>query len=401
MVYQKGRSIVHMDMDTFFVSCERLVDSRLENIPLIIGGYSSRAVVASCSYEARAYGVRSGMPMRFALRMCPGAKVLKGDFEHYSKCSRLVTEILSEEAPVLEKASIDEFYIDVSGLDRYFGCLKWTRKLAQKVIKESGLPLSFGLSVNKTVAKMATGEGKPLGHMQVPFGAVRSFLNPLPIRKIPMLGQASFNVLSRIGVRTIQTLAGMPPEMMEQLLGKNGVSLWHKANGRDPSPIVPYIQRKSISNERTFHRDTTDVGRLTSEIVNLVEGLAFQLRAERRLCSVVTVKIRYSNFDTHTRQKRITYTSSDDVLLQTAKALFEQVYDRRMLIRLVGVKLSGLVEGHQQVDLFSDSQKQIALCQAMDRIRKRFGRGAVMRAAALRKAEQRPSKKSLLSIVNK
>ncbi|MEM9921023.1 MAG: DNA polymerase IV [Bacteroidota bacterium] len=376
------RSIAHIDLDTFFVSCERLQDSRLNNVPLLIGGHSARAVVASCSYEARRYGVRSGMPMRYARRLCPSAKILKGDYEYYSKCSKLVTEVLTQEAPVLEKASIDEFYLDITGLDKYFGCLKWTQQLTQKVVEESGLPVSFGLSINKTVAKMATSEGKPLGSLCVPADNVQTFLNPLSVQKIPMLGQASFRVLSRLGIRTIETLAQMPKEMMAQLLGKNGISLWKKANGYDPSPIVPHMQRQSISNEKTFHRDTTNVDQLISEIVHLVEGLAFQLRAERRLCSVVTVKIRYANFDTHTRQKKIPFCANDATLLATAKHLLHQIYERRMLIRLVGVKLSGLVEGHPQIDLFSDTHKQIALCQAMDKIRKRFGKKAIQRAQA-------------------
>lgn len=375
------RTVVHMDMDTFFVSCERLQNSQLMGVPLIIGGHSARGVVSSCSYETRRFGVRSGMPMKQALRLCPDAKVLKGDMELYSKLSNMVTEIAGEQAPVLEKTSIDEFYMDISGMDRFFGSYKWTNELSEKIVKETGLPISFGLSVNKTVSKIATGEGKPNGKMEIQATVVKPFLNPLSIKKIPMLGNATFQVLARIGVRRVQTLAEMPPEVLQKILGKNGISLWQKANGVDNSPVEPYHERKSISTERTFSKDTFDVDKLRRLLVSMVESLCFDLRKENWLTSTVTLKIRYSNFDTHTKQKRIAYTSDDQKILEVISELFDKLYERRMRLRLIGVSLSGLVRGSYQIDLFDDTPHKIALYQAMDNMRIRYGRDAVSRAA--------------------
>ena len=178
-----NRAIVHMDLDTFFVSCERLKNSELEKIPLIIGG-GDRGVVASCSYEARCFGVRSAMPIKVALRLCPNAKVIRGDMEHYSNMSHLVTEVIQEKVPVLEKASIDEFYLDLSGMDQFFGCYKWTNEIADAVTKNTGLPISFALSTNKTVSKIGTGEGKPTGKLEIRASDIQTFLNPLSVKKI-------------------------------------------------------------------------------------------------------------------------------------------------------------------------------------------------------------------------
>ena len=376
-----SRTIVHIDLDTFFVSCERLLNPQLNGLPLIIGGTSDRGVVSSCSYEARKFGVRSAMPMKYALKLCPQAKVIRGDMELYSSKSHEVTSIIQDQAPVMEKASIDEFYLDVSGMDRYFGCFKWTTELASKVVKESGLPISFALSVNKTVAKIGTGEAKPSGRLQIEEGKVRPFLNPLSIKKIPMLGDVTFQLLSRIGVRTIQTLSEMPPDLLQQLLGKNGMDLWNKANGIDNTPVEPYSERKSISAEHTFESDTIDLTRLRSVITAMVEQLAFQLRSEEKLCSVIVVKIRYSNFDTETRQCKIPYTSCDHVLMERAHQLFDKLYNRRMRLRLVGVRFSGLVRGTYQINMFEDTTEMISLYQSIDRIKKRFGIKAVTRGS--------------------
>lgn len=361
-----------MDLDTFFVSCERMMNSKLENVPLIVGG-GHRGVVASCSYEARRFGVRSAMPMKMALHLCPQAKVIKGDMELYSKMSHTVTDILQEKAPVLEKASIDEFYMDISGMDRFFGAYRWTSELAATVKKETNLPISFSLSVNKTVSKMATSEGKPSGNLQIQQHQVRPFLNPLSIRKIPMLGEATFTTLSRIGIRTIETLSEMPAEVLQQMIGKNGLEIWKKANGIDLSQVEPYRERKSISTEHTFGQDTIDIPKIHQLLIGMVEKLAFQLRSEQWLTSVVTVKVRYANFDTETKQLRIAYTSADHTLNATVRELFEKLYQRRMRLRLVGVQLGGLVRGTHQVSMFEDTVEMLNLYQAMDRMKKRYG----------------------------
>lgn len=380
MIKIMNRAIVHIDMNTFFVSCERLINSELNGIPLIIGG-GDRGVVASCSYEARKFGVRSAMPIHMAMKLCPQAKIMKGDMELYSRLSHDITEIIQEKAPVVEKASIDEFYLDITGMDRFYGSYKWTDELAQRITKETGLPLTFALSVNKTVSKIGTGEGKQKQNLEIPEHLVQSFLNPLSIRKIPMVGQKTFELLSRIGIRTIRTLSEMPAESLQQMIGKNGTELWKKANGIDNTPVEPYTERKSISTEHTFSQDTIDILKLSRILQGMVEKLAYELRAEEWLASTVTVKIRYANFDTETKQSRVQYTSADHILNQTVTDLFERLYQRRMRLRLIGVRFSGLVRGTYQIDLFNDTEEMLALYQAMDRMKNRYGFDAVMRCA--------------------
>jgi len=372
------RSIVHMDLDTFFVSCVRLQNSDLEGIPLIVGG-GDRGVVASCSYEARRFGVRSAMPIKMALKLCPEAKIVKGDMELFSRYSNTVTQIIEEKAPVVEKASIDEHYLDITGMDKFHGAYKWTNELAAKVTHETGLPISFALSVNKTVSKIATGEGKPKGNLEISGQQVQQFLNPLSIRKIPMVGNATFTLLSRIGIRNIQTLAEMPGQVLQEMIGKNGLELWKKANGIDNTPVEPHRERKSLSTEDTFHQDTTDLHFLRAVFCGMVEKLAYQLRQENWLTSTVTVKIRYSNFDTETRQVSLDYTSADHTLTKAVLELFEKLYQRRMSLRLIGVRFSGLVRGTYQINMFEDTVELMSLYQAMDKIKNRFGANAVMR----------------------
>lgn len=374
------RSIVHMDLDTFFVSCERLTNSSLNGLPVIIGG-GERGVVASCSYEARHFGVHSAMPMKLALRLCPQAKVMKGDMELYSKLSQDVTAVIKEKAPIMEKASIDEFYLDISGMDKFYGSYKWTNELSQEITTETGLPISFALSVNKTVSKIGTGESKPKGHLEIPESNVRTFLNPLSIKKIPGVGSVTFQLLSRLGIRNIQTLSEMPAEVLQQMIGKNGLELWSKANGIDQNPVEPYTERKSISTETTFDQDTIDTHKLKAVIMGMVEKLAFQLREESWLTSVVTVKIRYANFDTETKQMKIAYTSADHTLTKNAIDLFTKLYQRRMRLRLVGIRFSGLVRGTYQINMFEDTEEMLSLYEAMDKVKRRFGSDAVSRCA--------------------
>lgn len=382
-MYKEDRCIVHFDLDSFFVSVERLHNSRLEGKPVIIGGLSDRGVVASCSYEARKFGVHSAMPMKMARTLCSDAIIIRGDMDLYSRYSRMVTEIIAEKAPLYEKASIDEHYIDITGMDRFFGSYRWTHSLRESITKGTGLPISFGLSVNKTISKMATNEAKPNGEMQVSGQQVIPFLSPLPIRKIPMIGRKSYQLLRSMGVSTIGTLSSIPPEMMESLMGKNGIAIWKKANGIDPSPVRPYSERKSIGSETTFESDTIDISEIRRVITYKVEKLAFELRKKQKLTSCVTVKIRYANFDTHTLQKQIPYTSFDHILIKISLELFEKVYQRRMLIRLIGIRFSGLVGGMQQLNIFEDTPEMTSLYQAMDRIRLRYGKSAVKRAIGL------------------
>lgn len=379
------RTILHMDLDTFFVSVERLVNSRLNGIPVIVGGLSDRGVVAGCSYEARQFGVHSAMPMKMARMLCSDAVFIRGDMGLYSHYSRMVTDVIAEEAPMYEKASIDEHYLDITGMDRFFGSLKWSKELRQKIIRETGLPISLGLSVNKTVSKIATGEAKPNGEREVPQLLVPEFLGPLPISRIPMVGGKTFTLLRSMGVATISTLRDIPREMVVQVLGKNGEVIWKRANGIDNTPVKPYSEQKSMSKECTFENDTIDIEMLRRSLVTMVEKLAFQLRNQQKLTGCVTVKIRYANFDTHTLQKQIPYTAFDHVLIRILQELFDRLYQRRMLIRLIGVKFSQLVGGNQQLSLFEDTPEMINLYQTLDRIRNRYGTGAVKRGIGVRK----------------
>jgi DNA polymerase IV len=377
------RNIIHMDLDAFFVAVECRNNTKLLGKPLIIGGSSRRGVVAACSYESRKFGVHSAMPMYLALQLCPDAKVISGDVEAYSRCSHEVTEIIAEHAPMFEKSSIDEFYIDASGMDRYFGAFKWAVELQKRVVKESRLPISMGMSVNKLVSKVATGEFKPNASKHIPDGTEKDFLAPLAVEKIPMIGKQTASFLYDMGVRTVATLREMPVNFLVSAFGRNGISLWNKANGIDDSPVVPYSEQKSISTECTFDQDTIDVKRLHSILIAMVEKVAFTLREQKKLACCVTVKIRYSNFDTETKQIQIPYTAADHVLLRTVTELFKKLYNRRMLIRLVGVRLSGLVYGNQQISLFDDTAESINLYEAIDRIKHRHGVEKLVRATTL------------------
>ena len=372
-----------MDLDTFFVSCERLLDSRLNHKPILIGGTSDRGVVASCSYEARKFGIHSAMPMRMAKQRCPEAIVIKGNSSTYTKYSRLVTEIINEASPLYEKSSIDEFYIDFTGMDRFHGVLKYSSELRQRILRETGLPISFGLSENKTVSKIATGEAKPDNQMQISYGNEKHFLSPLSVRKIPMVGLKTYQSLCSLGIKTIQPLQEMPLDMMERIMGKNGIAIWKKANGIDLTPVIKHNERKSISTERTFNRDTIDVVKLKGILSAMAENLAYQLRRGDKLSGCVTVKVRYSDFQTQTLQKKIPYTAADHELIPMVLELFERAFNRRLLVRLIGVRYSALVSGNYQLGLFGDTVDYPSLYNALDRIRLKYGDRSVIKAIGM------------------
>ncbi|TKB95239.1 DNA polymerase IV [Pedobacter cryophilus] len=377
------RQIVHIDLDSFFVSVECRANSKLLNKPVAIGGSNERGVVASCSYEARKYGVHSAMPGKLAKQLCPDLIFIRGDYESYSKASQEVTEIIEEESPVFEKTSIDEFYIDMTGMDRFFGTLKHATELREKVIHETGLPISFGLSKNKTVSKVATGLAKPNGYKYVAYGDEIPFLAPLSVRKIPMIGEKAAQNLKRMGVEKVYTLQQMPVQLLESAFGKPGIMMWEKANGIDLSPITPYTDRKSLSSENTFEKDTMDIEMLEAMLVSMTENLCFKMRQENFLTSCISIKIRYSDFNTHSQQLKIPHTSADHILIPKIKELFRKLYQRRMLIRLIGVRFSNLVRGHFQINLFEDNVSQIHLYQALDKLNKRYGDKTVCRAIGM------------------
>lgn len=377
------KNILHLDLDTFFVSCERLIDSRLQHRPLLVGGIGDRGVVAACSYETRVFGVHSGMSMKVARRLCPEAVVIKGNSGIYTNYSHLVTEIIKEKVPLFEKASVDEFYADLTGMDKFYGCYKYASELRQQIIKESGLPISFGLSVNKIVSKVATGEAKPNNQLQIDSGFEKSFLAPLSIRKIPSVGEKTYQILRNLGVDKIAIVQKMPVEMMVSALGANGRTIWNRANGIDNPPIIPFHERKSISTERTFTKDTIDVVQLRTTIFAMAESLAYQLRRGEKLGGTISVKIRYSDFNTYSKQMKIPYSSADHTIIPKVLELFDKLYQRRLLIRLVGVKVSDIVTGNYQINLFDDTEEMLNLYNAMDSIRGRYGELSIMRATSM------------------
>lgn len=374
-----NKNIAHLDLDSFFVSVERLINSNLNDRPVLVGGKSNRSVVASCSYEARRFGVHSAMPMKMALRLCPEATVVQGDYELYSKYSDTVTEIIGEKVPLYEKASIDEHYIDLTGMDQFFGCWKWATELRKCIISETGLPISLGLSNSKTTSKIATGQAKPCGELKVDSGTEKEFLAPLSIRKIPMVGEKTYTQLRNMGISKCLTLQQMDIFAMRRVMGENGISIWKKANAIDESPVIPFFDQKSISKEITFQKDTIDPDVLKRTLSKMISQLGFELRQEQKLTGCITVKIRYSNFDTHSRQLTLPYTNSDSVIGQKIFEMFEQLYSRRMLIRLIGVRFSRLIRGSYQISLFDDDEKDMNLNLAMDYIRNRYGFKSVSR----------------------
>lgn len=378
------RQIAHFDLDAFFVSVECLKNTKLKGKPILVGGSGDRGVVAACSYEARRFGIHSAMPIALARRLCPEAIVIRGDMESYSRYSHLVTEIMQDTVPLFEKASIDEFYIDLSGMDKFYGCSLFARDLKKKVLKESGLIVSYGLASNKLISKVATDEIKPDGQLEVAIGNEKVFLAPLSVGKLPGIGKETAYKLVRRGVETIRTLSEIPIEMLETMLGATGIDLWRKANGLDDTPVIPYREQKSISTERTFETDTINLGFLYAELVRMTESVGFELRRQDRLTGCITVKLRYSNFDTVARQKTIDFTNTDHLLLPVAQSLFEKLYDRRLLIRLVGVRLTRLIPGNYQIKLYEDTQEAIRLYQSIDSIKRQYGEKAIFRAVGAR-----------------
>ncbi len=377
------RHIAHFDLDAFFVSVELLKNPALKGRPIIVGGDGQRGIVAACSYEARKFGIQSAMPALTAKRLCPEAVFLKGSYHEYSKYSRLVTQIIADAVPMYEKASIDEFYVDLTGMEKFFGVSTYTRELREKIIRETGLPISCGLSANKLVSKMATNEAKPNGFLEVPHGQETAFLWPLTVDKIPMVGKQTQEQLHAIGIYRIEQLAATSVQQLEFVFGKWGKKLWEKAQGIYHSPVEPYSEQKSLSHENTFGEDSYDIAFLHKELVRLTEKNAYDLRKEERLTGCVTVKLRYEDFTTVSKQETIDYTALDDVLIEKVKDLFNRLYKKGQKVRLLGVKFSHLVPLSYQMNLFDKSVEKLQLFRAVDNIKDQFGTGAVMKATGL------------------
>ena len=375
------RIIAHFDLDSFFVSVEVLNNPSLKGKPVLVGGHSERGVVAACNYEARKFGIHSAMPMKTAMRLCPQAIVVGGSRGEYGRFSRWVTEIIAAEAPLFEKASIDEFYIDLTGMDKYYNAFEWTKQLREKIIATTQLPISFGLASNKMIAKMATDEAKPNGCLWVPCGKETDFLDPLKVSKIPGVGAQTFRSLLQVGIETIKELREAKAAMLERYVGNYGIELWHKANGRHDGLVHEYHEAKSVSTENTFEENKTDVNFLLNELVRMTEKIAFELRQENKMAGCIAVKIRYPDFETTSRQVAIPYTFYDDELILIAKDLFHKLYRKGQPVRLLGVRLNELTAEAVQTNLFTDTSKKASLYKAIDDVKNRFGKGFLTKAA--------------------
>lgn len=391
IVAEPARHIAHFDLDAFFVSVEILKNPSLKGKPIIVGGDGQRGIVAACSYEARKYGIQSAMPAMQAKRLCPDAIFLRGSYHEYSKYSRMVTDIIANSIPVYEKASIDEFYIDMSGMEKFFGVSQYTRELREKIIKETGLPISYGLSTSKLVSKMATNEAKPNGYLEVAPGKEIDFLWPLTVDKIPGVGKQTQIELHNLGIFTIEQIAKTPIDVLEYHLGKWGKKLWEKAYGISDSPVEQYSEQKSISHENTFHEDGNEIDFLHKELVRLTEETAYELREEEKLTGCVTVKLRYADFTTVSRQEVIDYTALDNLLIAKVKDLFNKLYKKGEKVRLLGVRFSHLIPMTIQMNLFDDALEKLELFKAVDDIKNQFGSDAVKKASIVKLPEETQS----------
>ncbi len=388
------RHIAHFDLDSFFVSVEIRNNPALRGKPVVVGGYE-RGVVAACSYEARKFGIHSAMPMKKALQLCPGLIVTNASRGDYSKYSRWVTDIITSKVPLFEKASIDEFYIDLTGMDKFFGVSKYAKELRQHIIDETGLPISCGLSSARFISKMATNEAKPNGFLEIPHGKEIEFLWPLGIEKINGVGKQTEQHLKSFGIYTIEDIAKTPIEHLEKIAGKWGEALWHKAHGRGSAEITTNWEQKSMSHENTFDSDYTNIDFLHKELVRLTEKTAYSLREDEKMTGCVTVKIRYSDFETTSRQETVDYTALDDVLIAKVKDLFNKTWQKGRPVRLLGVRFSHMIPITMQMSLFENNAEKLNLYKAVDDIKDRFG------SKLLTKAVNSNSKKDNQPATNK
>ena len=397
---QPQRYIAHFDLDAFFVSVECLNDPSLKGRPLLVGGHSERGVVAACSYEARKFGIHSAMPMKTAMRLCPHATVVGNARGQYSKYSRWVTEIIAAKAPLFEKASIDEFYLDLTGMDRFFDPYQWTIELREEIMTATKLPISFALASNKMISKIATQEAKPNGYIHVPAGMEQEFLAPLPVNKIPGVGEHTYQAMQEMGIVTIRDLSEQPVDVLERRFGKYGTELWSKARGIHHGEVIAYHEAKSISTENTFEENKTDMDFLMAELVRMTERVGYELRQDNKTAGCVAVKIRYPDFETTSRQMTIPYTFYDDELIAKAKELFRQLYRKGQPIRLLGVRLSELTGEAIQTNLFVDTQKKNELYRAIDEVKNKYGKDAVVKAGG-QGASDRSAAKSTSKFIRK
>ncbi len=382
------RYIAHFDLDSFFVSVEMLHDPSLRGKAVIVGGSKDRGVVTTCSYEARKFGVHSAMPMKKAMQLCPHAILVRGTRGEYSRYSRWVTDIIAAKAPLFEKASIDEFYIDLTGMDKFFDPYQWTIDLRTEIIEKTQLPISFGLATNKMVAKIATDEAKPNGYLFVQPGMEKEFLAPLAVNKFSGVGEHLYQTLKAMGIHTIRDLSQTPVELLEKKLGKSGADLWQKSQGLHFGEVHAYHEAKSISTENTFEENKSDTEFLLSELVRMTEKIAYELRQDQKLTGCIAVKIRYPDFETTSRQTTLDYTLRDDELIPVAIDLFHKLYRKGQPVRLLGVRLSELTNHPVQASLFEDAEKKNNLYKAIDEVKNKYGKASLAKARTIKKIKE-------------
>ncbi|MDA3616723.1 DNA polymerase IV [Polluticaenibacter yanchengensis] len=384
MMYQAQSCIAHLDLDAFFVSVEQILDPTLVGKPVIVGGNSQRGVVCAASYEARKFGVKSAMPTAQAHKLCPHAIFLSGSSGQYSRFSHQVTEIIQAESPEFEKASIDEFYIDLTGMDKYHNAFNFTHQLKSKIKKEIGLNISFAIAANKLVSKVATNEVKPNGEIEIPFGFEKSYLAPMPLEKLPGVGDSFIEQLHKRRLYKIGEVADLKIEQLENIWGKNGADLWLKCNGIGSTRIATFREQKSCSSEHTFHEDKSNETDILTEITKLSERVGYDLRSENKMTGCIAIKIKYYNFNVVSKQTIVSYTASDTNIIHTAKQLFNALWDKTTPIRLIGVRCSHFVESNFQLNIFDNIEQENNLYKAIDNIKNSFGKSAIKRAGSLK-----------------
>lgn len=379
------RQILHIDMDAFFVSVEEVRDPSLTGKPVIVGGDpNGRGVVAAASYAAREYGIHSAMPLATARRLCPHAIFLRGSHGVYGEFSSRVFDVLDKYSPSVEPMSLDEAYLDLTGCERLHGPTLNTAERIRNQIKETvGINASIGIAANKLLAKIASDYAKPSGMLWIPQGQERKFLAPLPMGRLPGIGPKSEQQFQRMGIKTIGQLAALPRELLEDVYGKYGADLFLKARGIHNSPVLKREDTRSIGRETTLESDSIDRAFLESTLSYLVEKAAAQLRDSGLRARCVTLKLRYSDFKTVTRSRKLCEAVCEDhVIYATAARLFGELFTRRTRVRLVGVSLSSLTPGRStQTDLFENvsPEQWDRLYRGIDRIRHKYGFHSILR----------------------
>ena len=376
------RTIFHLDLDAFFVSVERILDPKLNGKPVIVGGDPKygRGVVAACSYEARAYGLHSAMPIRTAYRLCPHGIYLHGHFEEYERYSQAVKNILQQYAPLVEQASIDEFYLDMTGTQIMYGSMfAFASKLQEEIWNKLGLPCSIGIGSNKTVAKIGSDCMKPKGITYIIPGMEKEFLAPMPVETIPGVGKVMKQQLNARGIYRIADITKLPSEYFSVAFGKYGVDLWRKAHGEGTEYLTIQRERKSISRETTFGKDVTSDEELKQTLFNLTGKVCQSLRKKDWVASTVEIKLRYIDFQTLVRSKTIKPTDDDKIVFETALNLLTKAKTRRVAVRLIGIGLTNFSPASEQEYLFEDYEvKRKKMLRAVTKVRDKFGYESLM-----------------------